>query len=545
MKSLTIGTKFRAGFLALFAATLLLGITAMLAIRSMNQSFDGAVRKAALKLELGGRIDTLQADLFSIQRGIVLATFLRDRERAASQKREFAETAAKLKTILDETAPLVSVPEGKRLFPIMSADLEKWLAGYQELLRLCESGNAAKAQEYSFEKIAPIQHELADSAGKFVDVYHGVLVTNAADAADEYSRSLWISSALLGLAVLIGVGILLLIGQINGALRQMLAELASGAQQVAAASGQIATSSQSLSQGASEQASSVEEISASMEEMTAMTRSSGSNSSEAMSMMIETAKQVERSNAALSEMVASMSSIKSSSERVAKINKTIDEIAFQTNILALNAAVEAARAGEAGKGFAVVADEVRNLAQRAAAGAKDTAALIEESIANSNQGAQKLELVSSAIVGITEGAQKVKQLVTEVNEAGKQQVQGIQQVSTAIQQVSTVTQTNASSAEESAAAAEELNAQSLTVRELVNKLRQMVGTGQKRRGPERRCSQSRRRSERRALWRRTQRSSRDRQENRKRAFQRCVSHGNRRIRKLPRLLTNKMPIGEI
>jgi methyl-accepting chemotaxis protein len=177
-------------------------------------------------------------------------------------------------------------------------------------------------------------------------------------------------------------------------------------------------------------------------------------------------------------MVASMSSIKSSSERVAKINKTIDEIAFQTNILALNAAVEAARAGEAGKGFAVVADEVRNLAQRAATAAKDTAALIEESIVNSNQGAQKLELVSSAILGITEGAQRVRQLVTEVNEAGKQQVQGIQQVSTAIQQVSTVTQTNASSAEESAAAAEELNAQSLTVRELVNKLRQMVDGAQ-------------------------------------------------------------------
>jgi methyl-accepting chemotaxis protein len=215
-----------------------------------------------------------------------------------------------------------------------------------------------------------------------------------------------------------------------------------------------------------------------MEQMTAMARSSGANSSEAMAMMVQTALQVERSNAALSEMVASMSSIKSSSERVAKINKTIDEIAFQTNILALNAAVEAARAGEAGKGFAVVADEVRNLAQRAAAAAKDTAALIEESIANSNQGAQKLELVSSAIQGITEGAQKVKQLVGEVTEAGQQQTQGIQQVSTAIQQVSTVTQSNAAGAEESAAAAQELSAQSMTVRELVDKLRRMVDGGE-------------------------------------------------------------------
>ena len=280
---------------------------------------------------------------------------------------------------------------------------------------------------------------------------------------------------------MLGLGVFLPGAKSRGlTLRQVTSELASGADQVTSASGQIATGSQSLSQGASEQASAVEEISASMEQMTAMARSSSANSSEAMSMMGQTALQVERSNAALSEMVASMSSIKSSSERVAKINKTIDEIAFQTNILALNAAVEAARAGEAGKGFAVVADEVRNLAQRAAAAAKDTAALIEESIGNSNQGAQKLELVSAAIQGLTEGAQKVKQLVGEVTEAGPslQQTQGIQQVSTAIQQVSTVTQSNAAGAEESAAAAQELSAQSMTVRELVNKLRRMVDGGE-------------------------------------------------------------------
>ena len=194
-------------------------------------------------------------------------------------------------------------------------------------------------------------------------------------------------------------------------------------------------------------------------------------------MMGETAKQVERSHVALADMVASMSAIKVSSEKVAKINKTIDEIAFQTNILALNAAVEAARAGEAGMGFAVVADEVRNLAQRSAVAAKDTAALIEESISNSNQGAQRLEQVSTAIRGITESTGKVKHLLDEVNESSKQQGQGITEVSTAIQQVSTVTQTSAASAEESAAAAEELSAQSQKVRELVNVLAVMVDGG--------------------------------------------------------------------
>ncbi len=474
MKSLTIGTKFRAGFLSLFAATLILGVSSIVAIRAINDSFDTAVNKTARKLQLFGDINTLKSDLYLAERGLVLGSFSKDRDGVLAKRREFEATEAKLKAKFSEVAPLVSVPEGKRLMPVLQADIDKFATVFQEVDRLSESGNPSRAVQYGWENNPAILNEMGVTADRLVAIYQEVLASDSNAASAVYWRSLWIAVGLLILSAVVGAVILLVTRQVNVDLRQVVGELTSGSDQVAAASGQIAAGSQTLSQGASEQASSVEEISASMEEMSAMTRTTGSNSSEAMAMMNETAAQVERSNAALSEMVASMSSIKSSSERVAKINKTIDEIAFQTNILALNAAVEAARAGEAGKGFAVVADEVRNLAQRAAAAAKDTAALIEESIGNSNQGAQKLELVSEAIRGITEGAQKVKQLVSEVHEAGKEQMQGIQQVSTAIQQVSTVTQSNASSAEESAAAAEELSAQSMTVRELVDKLHRMV-----------------------------------------------------------------------
>src|SRR5207342_1997764 len=124
---------------------------------------------------------------------------------------------------------------------------------------------------------------------------------------------------------------------------------------------------------------------------------------------------IEEANQHLAAMMESMKEINGSSERISKIIRVIDEIAFQTNILALNAAVEAARAGEAGMGFAVVADEVRNLAQRSAQAAKDTATLIEESIANSNDGNSKLEQVANAITGITEKTVRVKTLVDEVH----------------------------------------------------------------------------------------------------------------------------------
>jgi methyl-accepting chemotaxis protein/methyl-accepting chemotaxis protein-1 (serine sensor receptor) len=191
--------------------------------------------------------------------------------------------------------------------------------------------------------------------------------------------------------------------------------------------------------------------------------------------MTETAHRVEDANHNLEEMVQSMKDIASSSEKISKIIRVIDEIAFQTNILALNAAVEAARAGEAGMGFAVVADEVRNLAHRSAQAAKDTAALIEESIAKSNEGNKKLQLVAGSIQQVTGSATQVKVLVDEVDVGSQEQARGIEQIATAVTQMETVTQRSAASAEESAAASEELAAQAQALNDIVERVRNLVG----------------------------------------------------------------------
>jgi len=209
-----------------------------------------------------------------------------------------------------------------------------------------------------------------------------------------------------------------------------------------------------------------------------MARKNSESSREVAGLVTGSQQKFLQTNRSLDQMVAAMGDINSQSGKIAKIIKVIDEIAFQTNILALNAAVEAARAGEAGMGFAVVADEVRNLAQRSAQAARDTAELIEESIAKSRDGKVKVDQVAAAIRAITEEFGKVKILVDEVNHGSEEQTRGIEQVAKAVLQMQQVTQTTAAGAEEGAAAAEELNAQSETLKAVAVRLTAMVGGGE-------------------------------------------------------------------
>jgi len=176
-------------------------------------------------------------------------------------------------------------------------------------------------------------------------------------------------------------------------------------------------------------------------------------------------------------MVHAMDAIKVASSDISKILKTIDEIAFQTNILALNAAVEAARAGEAGAGFAVVADEVRALAQRCATAAKETAGKIEDSVAKSQQGAQISTEVAESFAKIQEQVRQLDALVAEIAVASNEQSQGIGQVNLAVSEMDKVTQSNAASAEESAASSAELNAQAETLKDSVGRLQSLIGGG--------------------------------------------------------------------
>jgi len=253
-------------------------------------------------------------------------------------------------------------------------------------------------------------------------------------------------------------------------INRIIAGLNEGASQVNEAARQVSASSQQLAAGASEQASSLEETSSALEEMAAMTRTNAENARQAHGLSDQAAKAAKDGDQTMATLNQVMQGINESSDKVSKIIKVIEEISFQTNLLALNAAVEAARAGEHGKGFAVVADEVRNLAQRAADAARETTALIEESVNRSREGTQVADDVTKALGGIVADVTKVSELISNITQASQEQAQGVDQVNTAVSQMDQVTQQNAASAEESASASEELSAQAQSVKGIVDQL---------------------------------------------------------------------------
>jgi len=287
-----------------------------------------------------------------------------------------------------------------------------------------------------------------------------LVMKGAEEASTQLTWASWAMVIGLAIGTIVGIVAGVKLGKsISGPIQRIAELLMASGEQTTSASGQVSAASQALAEGASEQAASLEETSSSLEEMASMTKRNADNAVQAKSLANDARTSADNGANDVKEMSLAMSEIKAASDGVAKILKTIDEIAFQTNILALNAAVEAARAGEAGAGFSVVADEVRNLAQRCAIAAKETAQKTEDSILKSTRGVEISQRVAKGLSEILDKARKVDELVGEIASASQEQRQGIEQINLAMSQMDKVTQSSAASAEETASAAEELNAQ--------------------------------------------------------------------------------------
>jgi len=477
MANWNLSKRLFMGVGSLVALLLVSGGVSFITGRSMKAQLDGATKQTARQQELALHLQRDGVSLSNLQRGLLLAALGGDTNGQKQTQQSVASLRAEMKKRLEEMDALMAGrDEGLKLVAELRNTSAEFDATEEQVDKYVGEGNAAMAWDVARQKSAPLLNRVSEATQRLTAMQNRLFAEAIKESDDSYRTLLWLIGAVFALSMVLAAVVRWVVKGIIGTLRNATHDLAQGAQHVATASSQVASASQSLSQGATEQAASLEQTSASMEEIASMTRMNAENTHQAAGMMADAEKQVHGANTALSAMVASMSAIKESSDKVSKIIKTIDEIAFQTNILALNAAVEAARAGEAGMGFAVVADEVRTLAQRSAQAAKDTAVLIEESIAKANDGNQKVSQVTSAIAQITESSVKAKGLVDEVSVASRQQSQGIEQVSQAIAQMEKVTQTNAASAEESAAVSQELSAQAEQASSVVKRLMDLVGT---------------------------------------------------------------------
>lgn len=402
----------------------------------------------------------------------VIQSFLLTRVRATNYLRTDAEAEQK-----DYTKALDSLKTGLKSWTDSVAGepkLKAVVSSLNNFLKDYESAGTRFAADIEAENKA--EAEMAQSATQMMSS----LETLTGDLQEQMRQSvletITLALALAIISTVLGIFLGIVITRsITRPIQIVIQGLNEGADQVASASQQVAQASQSMAEGASEQASSLEETSASLEEMASMTRHNADNATQANALMQEAEGLVNQGAASMEMMAQAIGDIKTSSDKTAKIIKTIDEIAFQTNLLALNAAVEAARAGEAGKGFAVVAEEVRNLAQRSAEAAKSTSELIEESQSNAERGVGVSATVASALEQIRGSVAKVGQIIGEVTEASKEQAQGIDQVNTAVAQMDKVTQSNAANSEEAASASEELSAQAKELEEIVRTLGGIIG----------------------------------------------------------------------
>ena len=471
MKNWHIGKRVSVTCIILVTLVIATGLVGILGLSNVNSSLHAVSTESLPGIEKLSKVQSAALEI----RG---STYLMALPGVAAYKQKQLARVTKLEVEIPETLKQYEasvLPEERPLFDKTKAASEAFLTTAAKYREIVQSGNVQAGSEFWLRAGTTQWPALRDALQNETKFDERTADTHLASGLSAFRSANLLTWCLLATSVGLGCTLaFFVVSGINRSLRTTTDNIRSSAEQVGSASGQLAAASRQLAEGSSQQAASLEETSASSQEISAMTQRNAENTRTAAALMGDVDKKVGEANAKVEQMIASMGAITSSSERIAKIIKVIDEIAFQTNILALNAAVEAARAGEAGLGFAVVADEVRTLAQRCAEAAKDTAALIEESVLNARTGSTRLDDVSLVIRGITESAVKVKTLVDEVSLGAAEQSRGIEQISKALINMEQITQQSAANAEESANSSAELSSQAESMYQVVQEMESLA-----------------------------------------------------------------------
>lgn len=471
MREMTIGQRIALGFTTVIAIVAMVGAVAFTRVTHIEAVSGHVVDEALPAIVLLGQIESLVKENFINATQHVVTD---EPGRMRTIETEMEAKTGQLTKLYAELEKLLTGAEEQKLYAAIKGNRGPYRDARAKVLAMSRDQNA-HAGEVLEQELYPIYSTYVTSLQTMVE-YNRVASVEAGESAHNSLQATKLTLVVgVGLALCTAVGISWWITRgASRALRALSSELAEGSQQLAGAAGSISSSSQSLAQGASEQAASIQEASAALTEVASMTKRNAEHASRGKELANHTRTAAETGAADMHLMTDAMDAIKGSSASIAKIIKTIDEIAFQTNILALNAAVEAARAGEAGMGFAVVAEEVRSLAQRSAAAAHETGESIRDSIQKSENGVAISRRVAGGLDEIVGRVREVDQVITEIANASNEQNQGISQVLETVSQMDQVTQSTAANAEECASASEELSAQAVFVDSVVRKLQLLV-----------------------------------------------------------------------
>ena len=436
-------------------------------------------RQESLMVMTRANLNHLQADMMhDALRGDVLSAIFAGLQNNAQSRREVEEDLqehiANFRQAIDDNNHLPLEEHTKDQLSKLNSPLEEYIKSATKFVNLgLNDPAAAQLQIKDFTiRFRELEKSMAEASSAIRD--RAEIVQNEANTS-RVTFWKFLACGLIGSILIINVVGILVARSIPAAFLVLINKLAEGSHKIDSAASIGASSSQSLASSTSEQAAALEQTSASLEEIASMTKNNAEHSQSAKELAGEMRHFADTGASDMESMAKAMDAIKASSDNIAKIIKTIDEIAFQTNILALNAAVEAARAGDAGMGFAVVADEVRNLALRSASAARETAEKIEDSINKSLAGVQINKKVSSSLDEIVTKVRQVDDFISRIALASNEQSIGIDQLNAAMAQMDSMTQSNSAGAEESADVSANLKSQSSSLKDLVSELQNLVG----------------------------------------------------------------------
>jgi methyl-accepting chemotaxis protein len=489
---MSLGKKLTLCFVAIAGLGVALSYSSVHAIYKLGAMLDAATNVAARKMDLVTNIRAGFQEMEDHAKKAQFAHAIVKLEGTATldgvtcsachvvsgsgeDARDFEAGGAKIEQRIAEAKGLIEDSSSRAELDVLDNGVRNWISLYRDYLAKIGGNDFTAAHDILRDKMLPVVGDIDKAAGQLVEEQRAFFRESNAEAHVTADRSLWITLLLVGLGALAGAIILWVVARATGHLRQVAGDLCDKAGTLSQAAETVSSSGVALAQGASEQAGALEEMAASSADISSTAHHNADHARNSAEVSTELSRNLGEAAQRLEQLMSAMRGVEESSTKVANINKVIDGVAFQTNILALNAAVEAARAGEAGLGFAVVAGEVRTLAQRSAEAARETAALIEESILASQNSMAKLADVRTAFQSLGQGADSVTRLAGDVRSGSLDQTQRLEAITGKIGHMRMSTQEAAASAEENARTGEDLAAQAESLKDMVGGLLTVVG----------------------------------------------------------------------